>query len=229
MIPTLPVVKSPSGTLPGTLLSLLLLDLLPSAPAFQLPPWAPAWHLCLHEGTPTPECSPPPDHPLRPLLSCQSLGSSPLVLMSPAGRGQDSTIYFPFADKPTHPGPPPLAGGSEEAGDYVGTVGMWQPVPRPQREETRCLALGRRGLDPHPHGHPGRTRDGYMVRTGGLVAPAAAGRSGHALLSTVPRQTELPGTLSPLGLDVCGWQVPQHRLPRCCGELGLEDAAVTVI
>ncbi|XP_049676633.1 syntaxin-3 isoform X5 [Accipiter gentilis] len=131
-IPTLPVVKSPSGTLPGTLLSLLLLDLLPSAPAFQLPPRAPAWHLCLHGGTPTPECSPPPDHPLRPPLSCQSLGSSPLVLMSPAGRGQDSTIYFPFADKPTHPGPPSLAGGSEEAGDYVGTVGMWQPVPRPQ-------------------------------------------------------------------------------------------------
>ena len=77
--------------------------------------------------------------------------------------------------------------------------------------------------------HPRRTRDGNTVRTGGLVAPAGVGGPGHALLSVVPWQMELQGTLSPLGLNVCGWHMPWRRPPQCCGEPGQEDVAVMVI
>ncbi|XP_040465597.1 syntaxin-3 isoform X2 [Falco naumanni] len=122
-LPNIPAVTSPSWTLPGTTAWPPPLPASPGPAALSPCVLAPA----LGSGSAPPPIPPrrgPVTGVLSPARPCPAgpWGLPALVLMSPVGKGQDSTIYFPFADKPTCPGPPSLAGGSEGARAHASTV-----------------------------------------------------------------------------------------------------------
>lgn len=88
----MPVVTSPCGTLPGTAARA------PSSPRFSRtccpqPPHTGSCSAFLHGGVPSPECLPPPD---CPPLSPRSLGSAPLVLVSPQEGDRTPLFIFPL-------------------------------------------------------------------------------------------------------------------------------------